>query len=448
MSKDTKQLILFKEISGKSVEVDFDGGEVSSNSGLLFLREVESRLNLVGRVADVLRDRRHSSYVKHQVVELMKQRVFQIIAGHEDGNDCDTLRDDPVVKMACERLPITGASLASQPTMCRFENAFSRTDLYRMAKALLDVFISSYDQAPEAIILDFDDTADATHGTQQLSFFNAYHDTYCYLPLHVYEGRSGKLITTILRPGKRPSGREIVAILKRLVKQIREQWPEVGIIFRGDSYYSTPEVFEFCDSHNIEYVLGLTLRKPMLQKTRALMAQAQQLYDSKAETVKLFGQFPYQAASWSKPQRVIVKAEHNPKGANTRLIVTSLENSRSKFIYQKIYADRGRVELMIKEHKTHLQSDRTSCSSFLANQFRLFLHSLAYVLLHAFRERHLAQTEFAKAQFNTIQNKILKVGARIKQLATKIKISLPSSFPNQNQFTTIWQSCSPNMTET
>lgn len=299
MSKDTKQLILFKEISGKSVEVDFDGGEVSSNSGLLFLREVESRLNLVGRVADVLRDRRHSSYVKHQVVELMKQRVFQIIAGHEDGNDCDTLRDDPVVKMACERLPITGASLASQPTMCRFENAFSRTDLYRMAKALLDVFISSYDQAPEAIILDFDDTADATHGTQQLSFFNAYHDTYCYLPLHVYEGRSGKLITTILRPGKRPSGREIVAILKRLVKQIREQWPEVGIIFRGDSYYSTPEVFEFCDSHNIEYVLGLTLRKPMLQKTRALMAQAQQLYDSKAETVKLFGQFPYQAASWS-----------------------------------------------------------------------------------------------------------------------------------------------------
>lgn len=145
---------------------------------------------------------------------------------------------------------------------------------------------------------------------------------------------------------------------------------------------------------------------------------------------------------------MIVKAEHNPKGANTRLIVTSLENSRSKFIYQKIYADRGRVELMIKEHKTHLQSDRTSCSSFLANQFRLFLHSLAYVLLHAFRERHLAQTEFAKAQFNTIQNKILKVGARIKQLATKIKISLPSSFPNQNQFTTIWQSCSPNMTET
>jgi hypothetical protein len=448
LSKDTNQLILFKEISGKPLEVDFDGGAVTSNSGLLFLRELESRFNLIGRVAGVLRDGRHSSYVKHQLVELMKQRVFQIIAGHEDGNDCDTLRDDPVLKMACERLPITGQALASQPTMCRFENAFSRTDLYRIAKALLDVFIDSYDQAPEAIIIDFDDTADATHGAQQLSFFNAYHDTYCYLPLHVYEGRSGKLITTILRPGKRPSGREIVAILKRLVKQIRAQWPEVGIIFRGDSYYSTPEVFDFCDAHNIEYMLGLTPRKPMLQKARALIAQAQELYDSKAETIKLFGQFQYQAASWSKPQRVIVKAEHNPKGANTRFIVTSLENSRSKFIYQKIYADRGRVELMIKEHKTHLLSDRTSCSTFMANQFRVFLHSMAYILLHTFRERHLAGTEFAKAQFNTIQNKILKVGARIKQLATKIKISLPSSFPSKNQYTTIWQSCCPNMAVT
>jgi len=430
------------------VEVDFDGGEVTSDSGLLFMRELESRLNLIGRVAGVLRDRRHGSYVKHQLVELMKQRVFQIIAGYEDGNDCDTLRDDPVLKMACERLPITGEALASQPTMCRFENAFSRTDLYRLARVLLDAFIDSYEKAPEAIIIDFDDTADATYGAQQMTLFNGYHDTYCYLPLHVYEGRSGKLITTILRPGKRPSGREIVAVLRRLVKQIRAQWPEVGIIYRGDSYYCTPEVFDFCDAHNIEYVLGLTPRKPMLQKASALIAKAQELYQLKEAPVKLFGHFQYQAASWAKPQRVIVKAEHNRKGANTRLIVTSLQHSRSKFIYQKIYADRGRVELMIKEHKRHLLSDRTSCSAFQANQFRLFLHSIAYMLLHAFRERHLAQTEFAKAQFNTIQNKILKVGARFKQLATKIKISLPSSFPNQEDFTIIWQSCCPNMAAT
>lgn len=448
MSKDTKQLILFKEISGKSVEVNFDGGEMTSNSGLLFLRELESKLDLIGRVANVIRDRRHGSYVKHHLVELLKQRVFQIVAGHEDGNDCDALRDDPVLKMACERLPVTGEALASQPTMCRFENAFSRTDLYRMARALLDVFITSYEKAPAAIIIDFDDTADATHGAQQMSLFNGYHDTYCYLPLHVYEGRSGKLITTILRPGKRPSGREIVAILGRLVKQIRAAWPEVGIIFRGDAYYSTPEVFDFCKAHNIEYVLGLTPSKPIFKKAGALMAQAQELYQLTSEPVKLFSQFRYQAATWSKPQRVIVKAEYNPKGANTRFIVTSLEHSRSKFIYQKIYADRGRVELMIKEHKAHLQSDRTSCSTFLANQFRLFLHSMAYVLLHAFRERMLAQTDFAKAQFNTIQNKILKVGARIKQLTTKIKISLPSSFPNQNQFKTIWQSCCPHMAAT
>jgi len=441
--KDTKQLVLFKEISGKKVEVEFDGGEMSSDAGLLFLRELESELGVIGRVADVIRDRRHAGYVKHELLELTTQRVFQIAAGYEDGNDCNELRHDPVMKMACERLPITGSALASQPTMSRFENAISRTDLYRLADAFLDVFIDSYQTAPEAIILDFDETADPTHGNQQLTLFNAFHDTYCYMPLHIYEGKSGKLITTLLRPGKRPSGKEIVSILKRIVKRIRAAWPEVGILFRGDAHYSTPEVFHFCNTHNVKYILGLTPREPMLKKANSLIKQAKELYWLENQPVKRFGEFNYQANSWSVPQRVIVKAEHNEKGANTRFVVTNLEHENRKFIYHGIYTDRGRMELMIKEHKTHLLSDRTSCCRFEANQFRLFLHSIAYVLLHAFREKYLKKTQFANAQFNTIQKRLLKIGARIRQLSTKIKISLPSSFPIKKEYYNIWLSCCP-----
>lgn len=443
MLKDTKQLVFFKGISGKKVEVDFDGGQMSSDSGLLFLRELESELGIIDRIVNVMRDPRHAAYVKHDLLELTKQRVFQIAAGYEDGNDCSQLRKDPVMKMVCEKLPGTDPDLASQPTMSRFENALSSTDLYRIAQALLDVFIDSYQTAPEAIVLDFDDTADATYGNQQLSFFNAYHDSYCYMPLHVYEGKSGKLITTILRPGKRPSGKEVVSILKRITKAIRAAWPEVGIIFRGDSHYSSPEVFDFCNAHNVKYILGLTPRKPMLVNADSLIKQAKELYALENKPVKRFGEFNYRAKSWSAQQRVIVKAEHNGKGANTRFIVTNLEHANLKFVYQDIYCDRGRMELMIKEHKNHLLSDRTSCSRFKANQFRLFLHSLAYVLLHAFREKYLKGTQWATAQFNTIQKRLFKIGARVRQLSTKIKISLPSSFPNQQEYYKIWYSCCP-----
>jgi len=439
--KDTTQQVLFKEISGKKVEVNFDGGAMSSDSGLLFLRELENKLGIINRVTEVIHDRRHPGYVKHQFDELMKQRVFQIACGYEDGNDAEELRDDPVLKLACERQPLDGAPLASQPTLSRFENALSRTDLYRLAQALLELFIESFDAPPEAIVLDFDDTADPTHGQQQLALFNAYHDTYCYMPLHVYDGKSGKLITTILRPGKRPRGKETVAILKRIVERIREAWPEVGILFRADGHYSAPEVFDFCEEHNIQYVIGLTPRGPMLEKADKLIKQAKQHFERDGQPTKQFGEFHYQASSWSRAQRIIVKAEHNHKGANTRLVVTNLREVTPKFVYQSVFADRGRAELMIKEHKTHLLSDRTSCCRFGANQFRLFLHSIAYIFLHAFRELHLAGTQFATAQFNTIQKRLLKIGAQIRQLSTKIKISLPSAFPLKEEYQKIWSSC-------
>jgi hypothetical protein len=437
MEKNTKQTMLFKEISGKKVEIDFNGGEVSSDAGLLFLRETESQIGVINKVANAIHDKRHHSYVKHEIVQLLTQRVFQIASGYDDANDSNDLRNDPILKISCEK----DDPLASQPTMCRFENAPSRMALYRIGEVLVDVFIDSYAKPPKAIVLDIDDTDDPTHGSQQLSLFNGYHDCYCYMPIHIYEGKSGKLITTILRPGKRPSGVEIVSILKRIVKKLREVWPDVGILLRGDSHYSSPAVYDFCDDNNIKYVLGFKSYKPLLQKAEDLMNKAGELYEFSQTPVKLYSEIYYQAGSWSAPKRIICKAEYNDKGPNTRFIITNLAHANYRFIYETAYCGRGAMELMIKEHKNHLFSDRTSCSSFEANQFRLFMHSIAYILMHTFRERHLKNTEFAKAQFNTIRLKLLKIGARVRKLSTKIKINLPSSYPLKKDFEKIWMSC-------
>ncbi len=430
MDKSTNQMMLFKGISGKKIEVDFNGGEVSSDAGLLFLRETESQIGIINKVAAAISDTRHPGYVKHTIIQLLTQRVFQIAAGYEDANDSNSLKHDPILKIACEKDDV----LASQPTMCRFENAPTRTTLYRIGEALVDVFISSYNKPPRSIILDIDDTDDPTHGAQQLSLFNAYHDCYCYMPLHIYEGTSGKLITTILRPGKRPSGKEIVSILKRIISKIRKVWPHAGILLRGDSNFSAPPVYDFCDTHDIKYVFGFKPYKPLMQKAKNLMTQARESCQRSGRPVRFYGQISYRAQSWSEAKRIICKAEYNCKGANTRFIVTNLKHNRYRFIYETVYCGRGAMELMIKEHKTHLLSDRTSCSGFQANQFRLFMHSIAYALMHAFREKHLKDTEFARAQFNTIRLKLLKIGARVTELSTKIKIHLPSSYPLKKEF--------------
>jgi len=430
MAKDTNQTLLFKELNGKKVEFDFNGGDVSSDGGLLFLREMESQINVIKQVANVIHDKRHPGYVKHEVIQLLTQRVFQIAAGYEDANDSDALKADPIFKIACD----SEDTLASQPTMCRFENMPKRRTLYKMGEVFVDIFIKSYSKPPKAILIDIDDTDDPIYGGQQLSLFNSYHDCYCFMPVHIYEGKSGKLIATILRPGKRPSGDEIVSILKRIIKKIRKAWSGVEILFRGDSHYAAPAVYDFCDKNNIKYVLGFKSYQPLMKKAEQLMAKAREFYERKGSAVKLYGDYLYQAACWSEHKRIICKAEYNDKGANTRFIITNLKHAKYRFIYENAYCGRGVMELMIKEHKKHLYSDRTSCSGFLANQFRLFMHSMAYILMHTFREKHLKNTELAKMQFNTIRLKLLKIGARVRKLKTKIKIHLPTAYPLKMEF--------------
>lgn len=429
MRKDSQMPLRFASVSGKKVEAAFDGGHLTSDGGVLFLRATDRRLGLIETLSGCLSDRRHSRYVSHSLTDLLRQRVFQIACGYEDANDCHALRRDPAFKMSCDRLPSSGADLASQPTMSRLENRIRRSELYRLARAFAALFIASYAKAPDGIILDIDDTSDTVHGAQQLSLFNAYYDEHCFMPLHIYEGQSGKLITTILRPGRRPTGPEIVSIIKRLVAFLRAHWPRVKIILRGDSHFSCPEVHDYCEANGVYYVLGQTGNPRLAAPGEALLSKARTLALAKAGPIRLFQSFMYQAQSWAKPRRIIFKAEITCQGENPRYVVTNLESSQPSFLYERIYCARGRMEGFIKNHKSVLRSDRTSCHRFQANQFRLLLHSAAYVLIHAMVTIGLPATDWAHAQFDTIQKRLLKVGARIEEIATKIKVHLPGAFP-------------------
>ena len=339
----------FASISGRKIEADFDGGTTTSDGGALLLRQAESKIGIVDRIVGALCDRRHQSYIDHTYIDLIKQRVFQIACGYEDANDSNDLRSDPGLKAACERLPLTGDDLASQPTMSRLENSVSRTDLYRIALALLETFIESYDQPPRKIILDIDDTDDATHGAQQLSLFHAYHDESCYMPVHLYEGGTGKLITAILRPGRRIRGREAAAILKRVLDHILMAWPQVQITLRGDSHFSAPEVHDLCDAYDVDFILGQANNKKLKALGAPLMEQAAALAQQTEEPVRLFTSFDYRAGSWSRPRIIIYKAEITQGKTNPRFVVTNIRNRTPKFLYEKVYCARGRMEGFIKE---------------------------------------------------------------------------------------------------
>ena len=425
-------------IDGKPIEGSFTGGNQSTEAGLLLLQQVEKNIGLIQAMASVLPDARDQRYVDHSHLNLLTQRIFQIAAGYEDANDSDTLRQDPILKLCADVLPESGDPLASQPTMSRFENSLSSTDLYKLAYTFADSFTQSYDEEPKCIVLDFDDTDDEVHGDQQLCLFNGYYDEYCFMPLHIYEGFSGKLISTILKPGKRLTGKGTFAIFSRLIKHLREQWKNTNIVFRGDSHFASLEVMEWADAQeNVFYVTGLASNNILMEMAEKTIEIAKKRFSKWQKNVVEFGSFYYAAKSWTEKQRVIVKVEitSDHSDPNVRFIVTNAHDADAKVLYTEVYCARGNAELYIKNHKTYLKSGRTSCHRFAANQFRVFLHSAAYVLIHALQHTVLKATEFENATMNTIQLKILKLSARVRELKTRIKIEFPSSCPIQETFT-------------
>jgi len=416
-------------LADKAILIDFDGGRLSSDGGLILLGDPDDQIGLTRALAAVLRDPRDPRRINFTNHDLLKQRVFQIAAGYEDANDATTLRHDPIFKLLLGRLPESGTPLASQPTLSRFENRVSRTDLYRLAQVLVDQFIASYDRPPKLIVLDFDDTEDPAHGQQEQVRYDGYYGGYCFLPLHVYEGLSGRLITTIFK-AKRFSAAQLLAVLKRLVKHLRHAWPETCIVFRGDSHFAHPEVMQWIEGQaHLHYVTGLSSNAVLKKLAHEVVEQAQRAYARDGVKVTRFHTTRYQAGTWSRPRRVVIKVEVGGQGVNTRFVVTDLEQARTQVVYRQLYCARGQMENEIKDHKRYLKSDRTSCHRFEANQFRVLLHSAAYVLLDTLRREVLKGTPWAHATMETLQLRLLKLGARVHEVTERIKISLPSSCP-------------------
>lgn len=429
MGKNTTFQLEFAPLKNKKITARFDEPGVSSDGGVLFMREIDRQTGLIDRLVKAIEDPRRQTHVTHELADMMRQRSYQISCGYEDADDCDHQRTDPALKTAVGRDPQDDPDLGSQPTITRLENTVTRKDLIRMGYAFIDHFISSYEKEPEVIVLDMDPTADHVHGQQQLRFFNAFEDEYCFMPFHVYEGLSGKYITSVLRAGRTPTAAEIKSVLKRIIRKIRKAWPNTIIIFRADGHHTKPEIMEWLDANNVEHATGLSPNSRLKKLFALAIKEAEQKHERTGRVARTYASAYYAAETWTKPQRVICRVQVSEMGTDVRYIVTSFQEAGAKYLYDVVYCGRGKMELMIKDHKNALKSDRTSCQRKEANQFRLFIHSAAYVLMHALRENLLSGSEFATAQFDTIRLRLLKIGARVEVGKTFIRFHLPESYP-------------------
>jgi len=442
MSYSTPQQLRFPAIAGYTLRADFEGGALSSDFGALLLRGIDRQIGLTERLAAAMQDKRHQSYVDHQLRDLLAQRIYQIASGYADGNDANSLRHDPLLKLSVERPPLEPAQdLASAPTFSRLEHSVDRKDLYRLTRVLVDHFIASYPEPPAAIVLDLDHSDDPTHGQQEFAFYNNYYQNHCYLPLFIFEGTSHALVTACLRPGKRPTGAENAMILVRLLAYLRRHWPQTHILVRGDSHFATPEVIEvIAPRRHTDFVFGLAGNAVLLRQAAPVMQEARGLYQQRSAlaqvhgtrppaSTRLYEEFFYGAASWSQLWRVIVKAEVLAAGDNPRFVLTSLAAPPPQQVYEDLYCARGNCENDIKAVKCDLHSDRTSATTFLANAMRLLLSCAAYVLHHALRTHTLSHTALATAQPSTVILTLFKVATQIKQYKDRILLHLPTSCP-------------------
>ena len=442
MSYSTPQQLRFPAIAGYTLRADFEGGALSSDFGALLLRGIDRQIGLTERLAAAMQDKRHPSYVDHPLRDLLAQRIYQIASGYADGNDANSLRHDPLLKLSVERPPLEPAQdLASAPTFSRLEHSVDRKDLYRLTRVLVDHFIASYPEPPAAIVLDLDHSDDPTHGQQEFAFYNNYYQNHCSLPLFIFEGTSHALVTACLRPGKRPTGAENAMILVRLLAYLRRRWPQTHLLVRGDSHFAPPEVIEvIAHRRHTDFVFGLAGNAVLLRQAAPVMQEARGLYQQRIALAHVHGTRPpastrlyeevfYGAASWSQPWRVIVKAEVMAAGDNPRCVVTSLAAPTPQQVYEDLYCARGNCENDIKAVKCDLHSDRTSATTFLANAMRLLLSCAASVLHHALRTHTLSHTALATAQPSTVILTLFKVATQIKQYKDRILLHLPTSCP-------------------
>ena len=443
-------------VARKKLTVDFDGGNQSSDAGLLLLRGAEKKIGVCARLADAMRDRRDPTRVRHDMFELVSARVLAIACGYEDGNDLDWLRHDPALKMAVGRCPETGAALASQSTISRFENAPTKADAARLAKALVDQFTAHVTPAHRDIF-DIDDTFDAAYGGQQMTFWNGHHYERGFAPMHVYHAGSGLPVATILRPAKTPNGREVRTVIKHLTKRILNSWKKANIVWRGDSHYGRAEAIDWCDTNGVGYIFGFA-GNSVLDAMAAEAADHLRFWHALSDAPKsrCYKALDYQAGSWSAPRRVIARIEASmhpdptPADPNAmrqeidiRYVVTSLDGDAER-LYEGVYCQRGQAENLIKLHKAQLASDRTSCHSATANQVRLTLHTAAFWLMHTVRAAIPQGHSLAKVEFNTLRLRLLKIAARVIEHGRRIRVHLPTSCVEKTLFRAIALGLSPS----
>ncbi len=426
--------IAFTPVGRRKLLGEFDGGNITSDAGVLLLREVAAQSRLFQRMAAVVPDPRDPELIEHEQQTLFAQRVLGIACGWEDLNDHHGLRIDPLMQVATERDADGERPLACPATLSRLENRIGHESCVKLSELLVELFIESFDQPPAELILDFDATDDPIHGNQQGRFFHGYYDNYCYLPLYVFCGE--KLLVSYLRPSNIDAAKHGRGILKLLVDRLRQQWPGVKIIFRGDSGFCRWRLMRWCDRHGVDYVIGLARNKRLEKIAEPFMQTARQQYEQTKQKQRVFTAFDYAAGSWDRQRRVIHKAEHNSHGDNPRFVVTSLEDE-AQSLYDHIYCARGEMENRIKEQQLGLFAGRTSCHHFNANQFRVLLSSFAYTLIQTLRCTALADTELARAQVTTIRAKLLKIGAVVTISVRRIVLRMSSAYPLKDLFQTV-----------
>ena len=414
-------------VAGKPLTATFDAGRLSSDGGVIVLREIAARLGLAQAITGRLRDDRDPTRVRHSYGEMALTRMLMIAAGYEDCDDVDALRTDPALKIAVGRCPVTGADLMSQPTLSRLENLADWRALARIGLGQIDLYCRSFVRPPQRIILDIDDTDDPVHGQQELALFNAHYDCTCFQPIHIFDGLSGKPVLSLLRPGKRPSGEEVAKVLRHVIRRIRKHWPNVQILVRGDSHYCSEPALALLEALDCDYILGFAINSKLLQIAAPWREQCDIRRSRMKPTVRRFHQLSYRAREWSRSRKLVARVEATSMGTDVRFIVTNLEG-RAKTLYEKVFCARGNAENLIKDMKRWTRSDKTACSRWEANQFRLFLHMGAYWLLHSLRRAAPKRSRWRGATFETIRRTFVKIAVRVEELKGRIKLAFPASY--------------------
>ena len=427
MPKCTKNGIEFGRFGRRLIEADFSGGDLSSDGGLLLLRQVDRHLGLSRAAAAAIPDPRDPERIRHGLRDLLAQRLYGLCCGYEDLNDHQALRDDVLMQTAVGR----DEALASAPTFSRLENRATRAQAWALHGVLIDQFIASHKTAPEELVLDIDASDVPLHGQQELSQFHAYYDQHCYLPLYVFCGQA--MLACYLRPSKIDGAKHAAALIKLLVTRLRQAWPNTRLVVRGDSGFCRRRLLQWCERSDVGYIIGLARNARLHTAVALAEASLADAYAASGTKQRLIGEFAYAAKSWPHERRVITRLEYGNQGTNPRFIVTNLQGDPVQ-LYEHLYCQRGEAENRIKEAQLDLFGTRASCSRFIANQFRLLLAALAYTLMQRLRALALQATELERASAATIRVRLLKIGAAILRNTRRVRVMLASHHPLREVF--------------